>query len=130
MNLNEFLTQIFQGWDLPKVSSYVAFWAGTPFMILTCLFSWCALRSKQNVQIVRVSEALPEKADLVDYLVKKSCEVGDQRVANYLLAYELAGKVDSQDELQKDGIRFLSEVTKTRDQKMADSLSEAFRIMS
>jgi len=78
---------------------------------------------------VRVGESLPDKADLIPYLVNKSREVGNEQVANYLLAFGLAGKVNSQDELQKEGIKFLSEVTKTKDQKMADSLGEAFRIL-
>ena len=129
MDLNDYLQSVFQGWNLPKISSYVAFWTCVPFVMLSTWLSWLTLRRKQNVQIVRVGESLPDKADLIPYLVNKSREVGNEQVANYLLAFGLAGKVNSQDELQKEGIKFLSEVTKTKDQKMADSLGEAFRIL-
>jgi hypothetical protein len=131
MTFNEFAEMIFTTLDFPHVSLFVATSFFGPMLILSTIFSWRAMRSKQSVQIVHVCEALPDRADLVDYLVKKSREVGDEQVANYLLAFKLAGKVDSKDELQKEGIRFLSEVTKnTHPQMSAELMEGAMRIMT
>jgi len=132
MNLNDWLTQVFHDWSLPEVSSYVAFWAGMPFAILSVWLSWLSWKTKQNVQIVRVADALPEAKDLVDFLVKKARDVGDFRLANYLLAYKLAGNVGSETKLQECGIRYLTEVTKETSpnvHKELDKLNEAFYIM-